>query len=85
MGRSRSEEPGEDGKNERKERVTASPLRRRKGSASGLTLRAPLPRRRGMRRAGKSFPNNREDETQTQGAHHGGTFHTIQLCHPGDP
>ncbi len=37
--------------------------RRRKGPASGLALRAPLPRRSGMRRSGWVFPNNREDET----------------------
>ena len=41
-------------------------IRRRKGSACGLALRAPLPRRTGMRRAGRVFPKNREDETRTQ-------------------
>jgi len=40
-------------------------VRRRKGPASGLALRAPLPRRAGMRRAGGVFPKNREDETPT--------------------
>jgi hypothetical protein len=40
-------------------------VRRRKGPAFGLALRAPLPRRAGMRRAGGVFPNNREDETPT--------------------
>ena len=40
-------------------------VRRRKGPAFGLALRAPLPRRAGMRRAGGVFPKNREDETPT--------------------
>jgi len=38
-------------------------VRRRKGPACGLALRAPLPRRSGMRRAGGVFPKHREDAT----------------------
>ena len=45
-------------------------VRRRKGPASGLALRAPLPRRAGMRRAEGVFPKHREDETPTRGAYH---------------
>jgi hypothetical protein len=48
-------------------------VRRRKGPAFGLALRAPLPRRAAMRRAGGVFPNKREDETPTTGANHGRT------------
>ena len=56
-------------KRRRRETAAASPPAAARDRPIGLALRAPLPRRTGMRRAGGVFPKNREDETSNQRSH----------------